>query len=460
MRVFCVMALLLALAPLAAGACHAQAAQKAQGFLREQERQKANENVVVLMSGALGSSYLHLADDIAIAVADGDNMRVVPAIGGGEAANVRDVLLMRGVDLGITTVQMLESLKASGEFGPGIDKQIAYIAPLSVETLHLLAGPGIESLQDLKGKQVAFGQRGSGTARFGPNVLKALGVEVAAPATNTYLALGDAMQAIRRRELVAVLSSGPVPVPALTGLKPGSGFKLLELPYAASLQQDYLPARFGSEHYPGLIAPDGKLQTLATNTVLVTFNWAPGSERYKRTEKFVHAFFSNASKLREPARHPAWASVNLAATISGWPRFQAAQEWLDRRVAATYALGGIDIAQVRAQARRAAPGNPAEQERLIKEYVEWARQRQPATGGIDMTQARALARRAAPGNPAEQERLIKEWQQQKQPAPVANVAIGIDMTLVRAQARRAAPGNPVEQERLMREFIEWTRQQR
>ena len=44
-----------------------------------------------------------MAQDIALTVSDGDNLRVLPVAGDGAMKNVRDVLLLRGVDLGITT---------------------------------------------------------------------------------------------------------------------------------------------------------------------------------------------------------------------------------------------------------------------------------------------------------------------------------------------------------------------
>ena len=106
------------------------------------------------------------------------------------------------MDLGISTVQILNSLKASGEFGPNLDRQIAYISPLTVETLHILVGPETKSLQDLKGKKVSFNVKGSGTARFGPWVLKSLGLEVA-DANQVHLSQGDAIQAILKGELGA-----------------------------------------------------------------------------------------------------------------------------------------------------------------------------------------------------------------------------------------------------------------
>jgi hypothetical protein len=56
--------------------------------------------------------------------------------------------------------------------------------------------------------------------------------------------------------------------------------------------------------------------------------------------------------------------VNLAGTIPGWTRFPPAQEILNK----------IAAARPAAQAARAAPYNPAEQERLFQQFLEWSKQ--------------------------------------------------------------------------------------
>jgi hypothetical protein len=61
--------------------------------------------------------------------------------------------------------------------------------------------------------------------------------------------------------------------------------------------------------------------------------------------------------------------------LRGWRRFPAAEEWLaknpDKQVAA--APVAIDPAVVRAQAAKAAPNDPAEQERLFQQFMDWAK---------------------------------------------------------------------------------------
>ena len=338
---------------------------------REQMRQKMNENLLVLMCGSLGAPYIQLGHDISVVVNDGDNLRILPVVSDGALTNVRDVLYLKGVDLGITTVQILNALRSSNEFGANLDRQITYIAPLSVDTLHILARPGIERIEDLKGKKVSFNSKGSGTARFTPLVFKTLGIDV----SETTMAQGDAIQAMRNGELDATACSCPMPLPAFPNVKPEWGFKFLDVPYVPAFEQDYVPASIANENYPNLVAKDHKVQTIATSTILIAFNWSRGTDHYRRIEKFIDAFFSKADELRRPPRHPAWRDVNMAATIRGWQRFAAAQEWLDRNAAkpAVTPAGG-EGALARAPAAHAASRDPAEQERLFQEFLKWSQQ--------------------------------------------------------------------------------------
>jgi uncharacterized protein len=382
MRVSLVLALLLALGSSSAAPVRAQTGQKSwlsppdKGFVREAERQKVNENVVMLLAGQVGQPYIQFAQDIAVAIDDGDRLRVLPVASGGAVQNVRDILLLRGADLGISTVQVLNDLKVSGELGPQLERQIMYVGVLSVDAFHVIARPGINSLQDLKGRTVGFDTKGSGTQRFGAVVLKQLGIVV----KEAHMPQVDAIEAMRKGEIDASVCSCALPVPAFPAIKPEWGFKLLEVPYAAALEQDYVPITLTSASYPGLIAPEERVQTIATSTVLVTFNWARGTDRYRRIESFVNAFFANVDKLRQPPRHPAWKEFNIAASIGGWQRFPAAQEWLDRQAAeaelkAKATESGLDVAQARTQAAKVAPHDAAEQVRLFKEFIEWSRSR-------------------------------------------------------------------------------------
>jgi TRAP-type uncharacterized transport system substrate-binding protein len=366
-------AFLLALAPFAVGALSAQTRQKgtqppkAPAFSHQAERGKVNENLVMLLGGTLGGPWLQMAQDISTVVGEGDNLRILPVAGGGGKSNLRDILLLRGVDLGITRVEVLNDAKTSGEFGPNLDRRVAYISVLSVDMLQVLARQEIGSLKDLHGKRVNILPKGSVV----PIILKKLGIEI----EEVNLTIPDGIEQMRTGKAYATACICSVPIPAYRGVSRDIGFKLLEVPYMAEFEESYLPASLSSETYPNLIPKDSKVPTIGASLLLVTYNWAPGTERYRRIEKFVNAFFSKFDKLRQPPRHPTWRDVNLSASVRGWPRFPASQHWLDRQANLKARAPAIDPAQAREQAAKAAPHDPAEQERLFKEFLEWSRKR-------------------------------------------------------------------------------------
>jgi TRAP-type uncharacterized transport system substrate-binding protein len=328
-----------------------------QPFSHVVEREKANESLMMLLGGALGGAWLQMAQDIALAVSDGKKLRVLPVAGEGSKQNLHDVLLVRGVDLGITRL----------ELGPNLDRRISYIAALAVDMLQVLARHDIGSLKDLDGKQVNVIPKGSVV----PAIFKTLGVTI----EEVNLSFSDAVERIRAGKLAASACFCSLPIPAYKTASAELGFKLLEVPYTDAMEESYLPASLTADVYPNLIGAGGKVQTIGSNVVLISYNWAPNTDRYRRIEAFAHAFFSNFDKLREPSRHPTWRSVNPAATIRGWQRFPGAQKWLDRLAAESKELGkGAAGGDAAAKAKAAnAISDPAEQERLFKEFLEWSR---------------------------------------------------------------------------------------
>jgi TRAP transporter TAXI family solute receptor len=288
----------------------------------EQVRQKVNDNVLFLMGGQPGATFSQLAHDISVVVEDGKNLRVLPVVGGAAVQNLEDVLYLRNIDMALTTQEAMNYLKATGEFGPHLEQHLTYIATLFPNPLQILARADAKSITDLSGKKVNFNNKGSATAQFVPKIFKTLGVDV----QEFYMAQGDAMEKLRRGEIDATVCSCPTPVPAFADVKPEWGLRFVSVPYEKSIQAAYPPASISKEDYPALV--EKEVETIAAVTVLVSFNWPKDSVRYKRSEKFVNAFFSKFDEFHKPPRHPLWKVVNLGASIPGWTRFPAAEEWL------------------------------------------------------------------------------------------------------------------------------------
>jgi TRAP transporter TAXI family solute receptor len=327
--------------------------------------ERLNANTVTIIAGGLGSTALAAAQDLAAVLDDGDNLRVLPMLGAGGARNIRDVRFMKGVDLAITQTSLLARARASNELGK-IDDKIVYIAKLFNEEMHVLvrADSELVSLDQLGGRTVSLGEPGSGTQLIARDVLARLGIAV----REANMAAPEAIDRLRAGEIDALVLIGGKPVPALASLP--SGFRVLPVPFAKPLREDFLPAALSSADYPGLIEPGREIATLAVGTVLIADNWPNDSERYGKLEKFVAAFFARLAALQAPPRHPKWREVNLTASLPGWTRFAAAEAWL----AAHRELAGDEREDFQrfVATRGAQAAAPADREQLFREFLQWS----------------------------------------------------------------------------------------
>ena len=196
-----------------------------------QRWQRVNDNVLFLMGGQPGATFNQLANDISLVVSDGYKLRVLSVDGGAAVENVEDVLLLRNIDLALTTQEAMDYLKASGELGPNLNQRLAYIAPLFPNPLQILARGGATSITDLSGKKVNFNNKGSATAQFVPKLFKTLGINV----QELYLTQGDALEKLRTGEIDATICSCPAPVPAYANVRPELGLKFVSVPYDKSI---------------------------------------------------------------------------------------------------------------------------------------------------------------------------------------------------------------------------------
>jgi TRAP transporter TAXI family solute receptor len=333
-------------------------------------RDKLNQNTVTVISGNPNGTYLYLAYDMSAVLDNGDELRVLPVIGKGGYQNVMDVLHLRGVDLCITQSNIMTYLKKTGEFGPNIENRLAFVTRLYNEEMHVLAGAGINSIKDLDGKKVNFSDVGSGTQFSTRLILELLGVK----AIEINVGQADGFQMVKSGEIAATVLIAGKPTGSFSKFKLEPGMKLLPVPYTEALEQDYLPAKLTHQDYPNLIPQGQSVDSVAIASVLAAYNWPRETDRYRRVAAFIDAFFTKFPEFQKPARHAKWKEANINSALKGWKRFPAAEEWLarnaDKQRSSTVA---IDPGIVRAQAAKAAPNDPAAQERLFQEFMEWAK---------------------------------------------------------------------------------------
>jgi len=327
---------------------------------------RLNANTVTIMSGTIAGTYVQFGADLASALDDGDNLRVLAIIGRGSVQGVADILFLKGVDLGIVRSDTLDYLEKKG-YANNIKKQFTFITKLYNEEMHVLAPKSINSMAELEGKTVAVDMPNGGTFVTSAIVFERLGIH----ANFAYIEQRLAFEKLKKGEIDAMISVQGKPSKFNSSVK-DENLHFLPVDYAKSLQPDYLPAQLTSEDYPSLIPKGERIDTIAAPAVLAAYNWAPNTERYRRLARFVDAFFNKVATLQQPPFHPKWKEVALNAPLAGWSRFRPAQEWLDRN---SSTLASADTRrrfdqflgdnQARAFAR------PEDREALFRQFMDW-----------------------------------------------------------------------------------------
>jgi uncharacterized protein len=355
---------------------------------------EASNWTIGMMTGALDGTSLRMANDMALVLNDGPNLRIVPMIGESSIRNVMDLTYLKGVDLAIIQSDVLSLLRRTNRM-PGIEDQLQYLAKLHSEEFHVLSRMKYLCLADLTGRKVNFGPAGSGSALTAQAIFEASKVQV----QPQYLDYATAADKLRKGELDALVFVSGKPSSAFDHLRYTDGVHFLDVEFVDEIQRDYLPAILTHDDYPDLIAENETVSTIAVSAVLTMVKSPPKSERYRKLERFVDAFFGKIDEFRTPTHHAKWREVALSAPLAGWTRFPVAQQWLKdhpesaaARTGSAAALdadpgeleilsGGDDPERKKIQMlfemykRDRGPADKENSEKLFSEFIRWYQQR-------------------------------------------------------------------------------------
>jgi uncharacterized protein len=350
-------------------------------MLRHRMRDAINAGLVGIVSE--GTDYtVDLASTLG---GERNRLRLLPIAGAGALQNAEDVMFARGVDLGVVQTDVLDEIKRNPPF-PGIEKYLLYVTKLYDQDLHVLAGPDIKSIDDLTGKKVNFGLRDSGTYTTATTIFNVLGVQ----SDVTTFPLPLALDRLRRGEISALVYLATKPARLFLDIRPDENLHFL--PITADLSPNYTPVTITSDNYPELVSKDSPVKTVAVGTVLVAYNWPTKSERYQRVNRFVHAFFAHLNDIK--ARRPRWRDFDVSASVAGWTRFPAAEQWVKKAELAPEAD--------KATAQQQVPLDPKEREALFREFADYQITPKPEKAEVNL-------------KPMEREALFRDFAQyQKQ----------------------------------------------
>jgi uncharacterized protein len=343
------------------------AAKSAQARMADE----ANANTISIISGGAAGTYFRIAGEMAL-VLDSPELRVLPIQGRGSAQNMRDVLFLRGVDLGLVQSDALARISTDASIKEP-ERQLAYIAKLFNDEMHVIAARTVTDIRELEGKKVSFDVKNSGTDYTGRKMFDLIGLKVEA----VNMDQSAALEALKRGEIAAAVSVAAKPVRFISEIKREDNLHLLNVPYSDTIGDMYPPASVTAADYVNLVEADKPVETIAVGTLLITYNWQKGSERYRRVEKLVDAFFSNIEKFDDPARHPKWRETNLSASVSGWTRFPGAVDWLASNSKSQKA-GEADFKAFESFLKERVTGSTelseTQRELLFREFQTWRQQ--------------------------------------------------------------------------------------
>ncbi len=166
-----------------------------------------------IAAGPEHGQYLRFAQ----ALADGEGVRTVPLVTRGGEENLR---LLREGKVSLALAQgdaALQAYEGKGNFAAdGPHASLRAIGSLYPEPVHVLARAegAPASVADLKGRRVAIGQQGSASRTTALRVLEAHGLGTK-DITPLELALGDALVALRQKEVDAVIQVIGVPADSI-----------------------------------------------------------------------------------------------------------------------------------------------------------------------------------------------------------------------------------------------------
>jgi uncharacterized protein len=312
-------------------------AQQLQSSTYVERKKEINENVVTIMASGTASPYTIFAEDMRDVLDQQDTpggLRVLPILGRGGANNALDVLLLKGVDMGVIEQSDLDiGRQKDPAIFSNVENRLNYIAKLANSEFQIIAQSDVKTLFDLAGKKVNYFKKGSSTDIVCTKIFGILNIKV----EPVYLDQNEANVKLKTREIAAAARFAGAPHNAFTGFKAEDGLHFLPVDgetipaeQFGKILESYSPALLKNDHFPALINAEAPVPTVAGAMLLVVYNWPASTERYLRVSNFINQFFGNIEKFKGPGRHQKWKEINLAANVPGWTRFPPAQSWIDQ----------------------------------------------------------------------------------------------------------------------------------
>jgi uncharacterized protein len=300
---------------------------------------QVNADSLGLMTGPTTGTYFQFGQDIA-RVARTVGLEIVVKESEESIDTIQRLVSRENAALGIVQSDVLGFLSRSDD--PDVRRiaeRLRLVFPFYNEEVHLLARQEIRRFEDLDGKRVVVGTRGSDNWLTSTNLLHLINIK---PTERIELPPPEAASAVLTGKADAMVYVGDKPVKLFTTFQ-----ELQKNPQFAplvqavhfvpltqqSMLQGYTAATIGPDDYAWL---SETIPTVAVKAVLISFDFSSRSNPYyqKRCEqlaklgKVIRADFaqgSHSSKSLQRAGHPKWREVDLNQDLGIWKRDDCSQ---------------------------------------------------------------------------------------------------------------------------------------
>ena len=239
------------------------------------KRDSAGAHYLSIATGGTGGVYYPYGGGLAKVL--NDNLPGIRATAEVTAASVDNLKLIRdgGADVAFVLADSLADAVAGRGAFDGRPVPVRSLAVLYSNYTHLVtvAGSGVGSVGDLRGKVVSTGAPGSGTEVIATRVLRAAGLDPDRDVTRQGLGASESAGALKDGKIAAFFFSGGLPTAAVQDLAHTAGITIRLLPTAdaiPALRRDYgelyFPLEVPASAYRGQDAP---VSVVGVSNVLV-----------------------------------------------------------------------------------------------------------------------------------------------------------------------------------------------
>ena len=287
---------------------------------------------MAVVTGAATGTYFRFGHDLA-EVARQAGLQIVVKESKGSLDNIRLLVSKENATLGIVQSDVLGFLSRSNDpTMRRIASKLRLITPFYNEEVHLFTRTEIQHIENLRGKRVVLGLRGSGTWLTATNLLNVLNIT---PAERLELPPPEAVHAVLTGKADAMFYVAGKPTPLFVNLaNVGNEPRYAEMMkhvHFVPIQnpktlREYLPSSLNAQDY----AWWGKaVETVAVKSMLISFNFA-GKSPYHQHRCGQLALLGKVVREQlaslQSRGHPKWKEVRLDEQDAGiWRRDACSQ---------------------------------------------------------------------------------------------------------------------------------------